>query len=66
MARISWHPAFVQAIKHEFVEYREVLDFVAEHQLTTEPFKIDVLIIKKKKNIEIKKTLVRFSGYSTS
>jgi hypothetical protein len=57
MARISWHPAFVQAIEHEFVEYREILDFEAEHQLTAEPLKIDVLIIKKKKDIEIKKNI---------
>jgi hypothetical protein len=59
MARISWHPAFVQAIRHELVDYLDVLTFESEHQLTTEPLKIDVLIIKKKKNIVIKKNIAQ-------
>ena len=40
-------------------KYRKVLDFEAEHHLTTEPLKIDVLIIKKKKDIKIKKNIGR-------
>jgi len=57
MARLAWHPAFVQAIAIELEEYRDVLTFESEHQLTAEPLKIDVLIIKKKKNVEIKKNI---------
>jgi len=59
MARISWHPAFVQAIQLELEEYLDVLTFESEHQLTTEPLKIDVLIIKKKKNVFIEKNIAR-------
>jgi len=59
MARISWHPAFVQAIQLELEEYLDVLTFETEHQLTTEPLKIDVLIIKKKKNVVIEKNIGR-------
>ena len=44
MARISWHPAFIQAIQLELEDYLDVLTFETEHQLTTEPLKIDVLI----------------------
>ena len=44
MARIAWHPAFVQAIQQELEDYLDVLTFESEHQLTTEPLKIDVLI----------------------
>ena len=48
MTRIAWLPAFVQAIKCELEEYLDVLTFESEHQLTTEPLQIDILIIKKK------------------
>jgi len=57
MARISWHPAFVQAIQLELEDYRDVLTFETEHQLTTEPLKIDVLIIKKTKDVVVKKNI---------
>ena len=59
MARISWHPAFVQAIQLELEEYLDVLTFETEYQLTTEPLKIDVLIIKKKRDIVIEKNIGR-------
>jgi hypothetical protein len=59
MARISWHPAFVQAIKQELEDYLEALTFESEHQLTTEPLKIDVLIIKKQKDVVIEKNIAR-------
>ena len=59
MARIAWHPAFVQAITHELEDYLDVLTFESEYQLTTEPLKIDVLIIKKKKDVEIKKNIAQ-------
>ena len=59
MARIAWHPAFVQAIQLELEDYLDVLTFETEHQLTTEPLKIDVLIIKKKKNVVIEKNIGR-------
>ena len=55
--RTAWHPAFLQAIKQELDDYKDVLTFESEHQLTTEPLKIDVLIIKKMKKITIKKNI---------
>jgi hypothetical protein len=59
MARTSWHPAFVQAIENELEDCREILTFETEYQLTTEPLKIDVLIIKKKKNVAIEKNIAQ-------
>ena len=59
MARTSWHPAFAQAIENELEDCRDVLTFDAEHQLTTEPLRIDVLIIKKKRNVVIEKNIAR-------
>jgi hypothetical protein len=65
MSRISWHPAFFGAIKLELDEYRNVLEFESEHQLTTDPLKIDVVIVKKRRNIEIKKNIARiFQKYN--
>jgi hypothetical protein len=46
VSSISWHPAFVQAIKLELEPYRDSLEFIAEYQLTAEPLEIDVVIIR--------------------
>ncbi|MDR0653411.1 MAG: hypothetical protein LBG12_08925 [Synergistaceae bacterium] len=55
--KIQWHPAFYEAIQAELVEYRDVLHFEAEHQLTTEPLRIDVLIIRKQPDAVIRKNI---------
>jgi hypothetical protein len=49
--RTIWHPALTEALKMTYREFREWLQFVVEHQLTTEPLRIDVVIIKKNENI---------------
>jgi hypothetical protein len=59
MARTSWHPAFAQAIENELEDCRDALTFETEHQLTTKPLRIDILIIKKKKDDEIKKNIAQ-------
>jgi hypothetical protein len=59
MARTSWHPAFFGAIQLELDEYRNVLEFTSEHQLTSEPLKIDVVIIKKLADVAIQKNIAR-------
>jgi hypothetical protein len=55
--RISWHPAFFEAIQMELKKYSHDLQFISEYQLTTEPQRIDVVIIKKKRDIVIKKNI---------
>jgi hypothetical protein len=52
-----WHPAFRAAIKLELEQYKDVLDFQFEVPLNTEPLKIDAIIIKKIKDVEIKKNI---------
>ena len=65
MARTSWHPAFAQAIENELDDCKDDLTFETEHQLTTEPLRIDVLIVKKKKNVVIKKNIAQiFRGFN--
>ena len=59
MARIAWHPAFVEAFQTELEEYLDVLTFEPEHQLTSEPLRIDLLVVRKKKNVVIKKNIAR-------
>lgn len=56
---MQWHPAFVATMEIELKEYADVLEFEREHELTKKPVKIDLLIIKKNKNIEIKKNIGR-------
>ena len=63
--KIKWHPAFAAAIQLELDEYKDYLDFSIEHELTDEPLKIDVVVIKKLKDIEISKPIGRIlKGYN--
>ena len=59
MERTQWHPATVQALGNELEDCRRDLVIEAEVQLTTEPLRIDVLIIKKKRNVDIKKNIAQ-------
>jgi hypothetical protein len=56
---IAWHPAFVEAIQAELEEYKDVLEFQAEYPLTTEPLRIDVLIVRKRADVVIRKNIAR-------
>jgi hypothetical protein len=56
---IAWHPAFVEAIQAELEEYKDVLEFHAEHSLTTEPLRIDVLVVRKRADVVIRKNIAR-------
>jgi hypothetical protein len=56
---ISWHPAFVQAIKLELELYQDSLEFIPEYQLTAEPLEIDVVIVKKAPDLLIEKNIAR-------
>jgi hypothetical protein len=57
--RLDWHAAFREALRLEFDEYSDVLDFEFEHQLNTKPLQIDAVIIKKKPNVQITKSIGR-------
>ena len=54
---ISWHPAFFEAIQMELDEYSQYLQFIAEYPLTTKPLQIDVVIIKKSRDVPIEKNI---------
>jgi hypothetical protein len=57
--RIPWHPAFVQALQLELEPYLDSLQFLSEVQLTSEPLRVDVVIIKKSPSLPIEKNIAR-------
>jgi hypothetical protein len=57
--KLQWHPGFLQAIKLELSNYKESLEFKYEYQLTSEPLRIDLLIIKKPKSMVVDKNIAR-------
>jgi hypothetical protein len=57
--RINWHPAFVQALQLELFDYKDVLEFNHEYQLTAAPLQIDLIIIKKPEKLLIDKNIAR-------
>jgi hypothetical protein len=44
---IAWHPAFIEALQMELQEYQDVLEFHPEYQLTSEPLRIDCVVINQ-------------------
>jgi hypothetical protein len=51
---LDWHTAFAEVLQDTFIDYSDVLRFEFEYPLNTKPLEIDVIVIKKKKNITIK------------
>jgi hypothetical protein len=62
---IPWHPAFVAAMNLDFEEYKDVIQILSEFQLTTEPSRIDLLVVKKMKDAVIDKNIASvFKGHN--
>jgi hypothetical protein len=57
--KLKWHPAFLQALQLELIDYKNSLQFKYEYQLTSEPLRVDLLIIKNPKNLAIDKNIAR-------
>jgi hypothetical protein len=55
--KLKWHPAFLQALQRELIDYKDSLQFHYEYQLTTEPLRIDLLVIKKPRDLAIETDL---------
>lgn len=53
----QWHPAFSAAIHIELKEEIQYLHIEEEHLLGKKPMQIDLLIIKKPKNVSIRKNI---------
>jgi len=57
--KLPWHTGLVQVIQQEFFEYLSQIEIIPESPLTTEPLKIDIIIIKKEKELDLKKNIAR-------
>lgn len=63
--RLQWHPAFFAGIQIELEKDGGNLEFENEHQLGTKPKEIDVLVVKKRKEIPIEKNIGKiFKGHN--
>ena len=51
--KIQWHPGFVSAMNLELCENRTDLIYEKEHNLNTKPLEIDLLVIKKEKDVQL-------------
>lgn len=49
--KTQWHPAFVSAMQLELKEDAEYLNFTSEYNLNTKPLEMDLLIVKKEKDV---------------
>jgi hypothetical protein len=56
-SRLPWHAAFIEALQMELQAYGGQLEFHPEYQLTTEPLRIDCVVIKKAKGAVIEKNI---------
>lgn len=63
--KIQWHQAFVAAIYLEFKENSDDLVYEKEYNLNTKPLEIDLLVIKKNKDLQISNEIGKlFRGYN--
>ena len=63
--KIQWHPGFVAAINLELAENRDDLIYEKEYNLNTKPLEIDLLVIKKDKDVQISNEIGRmFKGHN--
>ena len=56
---LQWHPAFYAGLQIELCDERDNLIFEEEHLLGSKPTQIDVLVVKKEKDIPVKKNIGR-------
>ena len=63
--KTQWHPAFCSAVKLELIENKGDLDYENEYNLNSKPIQIDLLVIKKSKDVEIKNEIGKiFRGHN--
>ena len=57
--KIYWHGAFYEALQLELHQYKEWLTFDDEYRLSEEALRMDVLVVKKNKEVQIEKNIGR-------
>ena len=56
----QWHPTFCSTMRLELREDLDMLECMNEYNLNSKPLQMDLLIIKKRKEAEIKNTIGKF------
>ena len=63
--KTQWHPAFCSTLKLELCENAENLTYTEEYNINSKPLQMDMLIIKKPKDVEIKNDIGKlFRGHN--
>ena len=57
---IKWHPGFYGGMKLEMKSNEECFTYEVERVLSDEPVRMDMLIIKKKENVELDNPIAKF------
>jgi hypothetical protein len=57
--KIQWHPGFYGAAELELKQNRDVLEFDREYNLSKEPLRMDLLIVKKRADVVIENEIGR-------
>ena len=58
-AKLQWHPAFGAALRITLQDEMQYLEMHEEYLLSKKPLQMDILIIKKLRDVQIKKTIGR-------
>ena len=57
--KLQWHPAFGAALRITLQDEMQYLEMHEEYLLSKKPLQMDILIIKKLQEVQIKKTIGR-------
>jgi hypothetical protein len=57
--KIPWHPGFCGAAELELMKNKEQLEFYPEYNLSKEPLRVDLLVVKKRYDVEIENEIGR-------
>lgn len=60
--KVQWHPGFYGAMHLELRENKEDLEFMEEVILNTLPLRVDMLVVKKKHDCEIRNEIGKIFG----
>ena len=57
--KVFWHGPFYEGLQLDLHQYRESLSYEKEHELSKEALIVDVMVVKKTKNVDIGKDIGR-------
>ena len=61
--KLQWHPAFSAALRITLQDEMKYLEIHEEYLLAKKPLQMDVLLIKKTKNVQIEKSIGKYSEH---